>query len=44
MYYISELETLCEYYFGTDDGNRNEFTNEWGSFKFELVSMGKKRF
>ena len=23
-----KLEILCEYYFGTGDENRNEFTNE----------------
>ena len=34
----SEVEIFCEYYFGTDDENRNEFPKEWDNLKFEIIS------
>ena len=42
MYCNSEVEILCGYYSGNDDEKRNEFMNEWDSFRFELISMRKK--
>ena len=42
MYCNSEVEILCGYYFGNDDEKRNEFMNEWDSFRFELISTRKK--
>ena len=42
MYCNSEVEILCGYYFGNDDKKRNEFMNEWDSFRFELNSTRKK--
>ena len=42
VYCNSEVEILCGYYFGNDDEKRNEFMNEWDSFRFEVISMRKK--
>ena len=39
-----EVEIFCKYYFGTDHENINNFTNEWESLKFELISMNQKWF
>lgn len=41
----NELTILCEHFFGNQGKikkkKKNEFINEWGNFKFELVTMIK---
>lgn len=44
---MSKVEILCEYYYGTDNeknDKRNKLTNDWDSFKVELISIRKKWF
>ena len=39
-----KAEIFCESHVGNDDEKRNELNNKWDSFKFELISVGKKCF
>ena len=40
----NELEVLCKHFFGDNDEKKTAFVEEWGNFKFELMTMKKKWF
>lgn len=35
----NELTILCEHFFDNQGKKKKEFINEWGNFKFELVTV-----